>query len=382
MTALSSVGGSRFLQRGQFARWTSVLGLAWGLSLVPLPAVAANIPMGVVFAGEKVVGTLPLANTGAQAVFFVAAASDCPCLTVQAEPAVVAARQSQELAFTYLSQNTGRFVVQVDLQGAEPGKVLASHSVTGIVAARSWVIRAPELLAKAGAIDPVVVDLRSAEKFDKARLPRSLNLQPFALKSHKEWKSRTLVLVDEGHAPAELMAQVAALRTAGFGDVRALEGGIAAWVRQGGSVEGVEDHAVEVAQITPVEFTRSQRNGRWRVVEVAGRDSVSAAVPGAEMVDRWPDLDALLGHLIPSPAGALPQRTLVIAPDLETYAHIEKRFGAFDTTGLFYLRGGREALLQFRALQTATAVGPAPTASTQTRGAAPSGRGGCGVCPH
>jgi len=342
--------------------------------LVAACACAETIPLGVVFADEKVPGTLPLANRGSQEAFLLEATSDCPCLTIQAEPAPLAAGQRRELPYAYLSQSTGRFVVQVGLLGQDR-KLIDSHTVTGFVARRSWVIRATELLAKPEA---VVVDMRLPVQFAQARLPRSLNLQTFALKSHKEWQNRTLILVDEGHAPAELMAEVAALRAAGFGDVRALEGGVAAWARQGGPLEGSADLPVQIAQITPAQFARSQAAGRWRVIEVAP----DAALPGSECVASWKELEPLLGRLPTPPAGALPQRTLLIAPDLETYAHIEKRFGALDTAGLFYLEGGARALQQFRALQAAIVSGPAPTATTHTRSTAPASRAGCGVCPH
>ena len=344
--------------------------------LVAACVCAETIPLGVVFADEKVPGTLPLTNRGSQEAFLLEATSDCPCLTIQAEPALLAAGQRRELPYEYLSPSTGRFVVQVGLLGQDR-KLIDSHTVTGFVARRSWVIRATELLAKPEA---VVVDLRLPVQFAQARLPRSLNLQAFALKSHKEWKNRTLILVDEGHAPAELMAEVAALRAAGFGDVRALAGGVAAWARQGGPLEGTADLPVQIAQITPAQFTRSQAAGRWRVIEIA--PDAAAAYPGAEVVADRKALEPLLGHLPSPPPGALPQRTLVIAPDMETYAHIEKRFGSFDTAGLYYLQGGSRALRQFRSLQKAIAAGPAPTATTHTRTTAPAARSGCGVCPH
>ena len=339
-------------------------------------ASAATIPLGVVFADENVPGTLLFTNPGPQEAFLLEATSDCPCLTVQAEPAPLPAGQSRRLPYVYFSKNTGRFVVQVSLHDQER-KVVGTHTVTGFVAQRSWVIRATELLAKPEA---VVVDLRIPTKFAQARLPRSLNLQAFALKSHKEWKNRTLILVDEGHDPTELMAEVAALRAAGFGDVRALDGGVAAWARQGGPLEGTADLPVQIAQISPSQFARSQAAGRWRVIEVS--PEAAAAFPDAEVVARWTGLESLLGQLPKPPPGALPQRTLVIAPDLETYAHIEKRFGALDTAGLFYLLGGSRALQQFRSLQAAIVPGSAPTATTHTRTIAPASRSGCGVCPH
>lgn len=335
-------GGPRCPQRG-FRRLPALgLGLAVAFACGLVSASAATIPLGVVFTGEKAGGTVPLVNAGSQEVFFVEAVSDCPCLTVQAESAVVPAGQSRALPYTYLSKDTGRFAVQVKLQGAEPGAVLATHRLTGFVAERSWLIRAAELATDKARSDQVVVDLRAPHLFAQARLPRSVNQEAFALKTRTQWKNRPIVLVDEGCAPADLLAEVAALRAAGFREVRALEGGLAAWVRNGGVLEGVAVSAAEVAQILPAQFARSSRSNEWRVIDLAtaGDDA------GAELM-RLPVV----------PPGRLPPRVLVVG-DESAYARIEGRCGASNVSRLFYLRGGPVALAEFYTRQVAMAAGP------------------------
>ncbi len=317
------------------------LGLAAAAMAPSCPA--ATVPLGVVFAGERATGTLPLPNPGPAEAFFVGAESGCPCLRIQAEPALLPPGAAEELPFAYQSDDTGRFSVQVKLHGAEPDTVLAVHSVTGVVAERSWLVRAPELIDRREGNGVLVIDVRTPQQFARARIPRSVNQPLFGLKTSTQWRDRALVLVDEGSAPAELLAEARALRTAGFREVRVLEGGLASWVRHGGPLDGVGTLAAEVAQILPAQFERSRRTHEWQVIDLSSG--------GEAALDGFARLPSV-------PAGRLAPLVLVVG-DEGAYARVEKRCGPSRVASLFYLKGGGAALQEFRTQQAALAAGPA-----------------------
>ena len=78
----------------------------------------------------------------------------------------------------------------------------------------------------------VVIDLRAAEDFQRARIPGARHLPAAELATRiselTKLKGRPLVLV--GSRPA---AAIRALRTAGFTEIVQLKGGMAAWLEAG-----------------------------------------------------------------------------------------------------------------------------------------------------
>lgn len=85
---------------------------------------------------------------------------------------------------------------------------------------------------------PVWVDIRSADAYARCRIPGSLNVPPFQIKTMGFLRGRPVVLVNDGFAISSTRELVVQLQGAGFSSIRYLCGGIQEWVETGGSVEG------------------------------------------------------------------------------------------------------------------------------------------------
>ena len=72
----------------------------------------------------------------------------------------------------------------------------------------------------------VLVDVRDANDFEKFRIPGSLNIPFFALKTKTFLKKKSLVMINEGFSYSRLEQGCLRLRNAGFASVSILDGGL------------------------------------------------------------------------------------------------------------------------------------------------------------
>ncbi|MBW2064877.1 MAG: hypothetical protein JRJ03_08075 [Deltaproteobacteria bacterium] len=83
----------------------------------------------------------------------------------------------------------------------------------------------------------ILVDVRRREDFEKYRIPGSINIPLFALKTKTYLKSKHLVLVNEGYSWSQLEQECAHLRKSGF-KVWLLDGGLYYWKQMKGPLHG------------------------------------------------------------------------------------------------------------------------------------------------
>ncbi|MDD2763157.1 MAG: DUF1573 domain-containing protein [Opitutaceae bacterium] len=337
--------------------------------------------LGVVFQGEETVFELSYANAGQQPVWVVDATSSCECLVGRFAPVQVAPGGTARLRFAYRSDVGGRFSVNVQVRGPEASEVFGTYTVTGFVAEKAWLLPVARLLGPDRMPDVVIVDTRSPDKFARGHLPRSLNLPAFAIKSRRDLRERPLVLVDEGFAPALLLEEADKLRRQGFRQLFVLDGGLAAWIRQGGPVEGPGSTALAMASLSAADFVRTSPGAEWHVVEIKGPGNTLASPASAARVDRWEDLARVLPALSRASAGRQLPRILVIAPDAATSDRIEARFGGRYPAPLFYLSDGRSALEAYLQAQAASSSNPRQIVQVRPARGQPVVAGGCNTCP-
>jgi rhodanese-related sulfurtransferase len=296
----------------------------------------------------------------------------------------VAAGSTAKISCTYRSAKTGTVAVDVVVMGKTGDTPVAVISIAGFVADKTW-LRSPADVAAAAATGPVLVDTRSAARFAALHIPRALNVPVFALKTRSELRTREVVLVDDGFEPAVLLAEASVLRAQGFPRVWVLDGGMAAWLRQGLAVEGTETavRSLAVTEVTPAEFLRARSEGVWQAVGVG-------ALPGANLDELFPagigyakrpeDVDSALTAMPAQTEGRARARILVISAANISPVGIEAHLAKGTSAPLFYLRGGLAALETFQAQQIALAANNGQLSQTKTARRTPMVSGACGSC--
>ncbi len=111
-----------------------------------------------------------------------------------------------------------------------------------------------------------VIDLRTSDKYQRCRLPDSLNMTPVEARAKSFLKNGQVLLVDEGWGRRDTERACAAIRKAGNAGCHILFGGINAWVHSGNRTDGPGISPGKLTVITPREFLAVRGLDSWVVL--------------------------------------------------------------------------------------------------------------------
>lgn len=208
------------------------------------------------------------------------------------------------------------------------------------------------LLMKKSKQDILFVDVRDREAFDRLRIPGSIHIPVYALKTKIFLRDKSFVLVSEGYPNASLEQTCKALRDAGFARASILSGGLRSWIQKKGPVEGDAFSAREVTRVPPKAFFAQKESPHWLVVTVSdsGASARETLIPGALTLPPQGDprkFVAALKALINSKPGS-PQLSILICDEKgESYEGMERGIRQQEVNQVFYLDGGLRAYRAF-----------------------------------
>ncbi|THB74618.1 MAG: rhodanese-like domain-containing protein [Gammaproteobacteria bacterium] len=109
----------------------------------------------------------------------------------------------------------------------------------------------------------IKIDIRPSEQFEKFHITGSINLNPFELKGKNYLKAKQLVIIDSGYRFDQVESLAEDLKSKGFKSVKILDGGLTAWTRYGGRVDGDIIEARKVNRISAQEYEIQQKYRGW-----------------------------------------------------------------------------------------------------------------------
>lgn len=196
----------------------------------------------------------------------------------------------------------------------------------------------------------ILVDVRRKDRFDAFRIPGSINLPLFAVKTKTFLKTTPLVLLNEGFNLSELKRACQELRDAGF---RAwfLNGGLNAWKEGGASLEGDPFAQRGLNQILPSEFFRAKSGDRWIVIDVSAPpiSAVRSPVPQSISMpfgDERRFMEAF-GRAVERQNEARFLPILIFNEEGDQYDRIEEVIQKTGARHVFYLKGGLKVYKSF-----------------------------------
>jgi rhodanese-related sulfurtransferase len=198
----------------------------------------------------------------------------------------------------------------------------------------------------------LLIDIRSREDFEKVRIPGSLNIPLYAVKTKNFLKSKQLVLVEEGFRYGRLVEECGRLREAGF-KVFILNGGLNYWNRKKLPMEGDLFALGAFNKISPSSFFQERDFDHWVLIDISNP-------PGAIPDSFLPDVQQLpftsedkndLADFV-FKMGQLqdhhPSRVLVLFNEEgEVYEDVEKAIRLKDFPHIFFLEGGSKGVETF-----------------------------------
>ncbi len=119
-----------------------------------------------------------------------------------------------------------------------PSTVLKIHKFTDFLITPK---RLKNLLSKRSKI--IFVDIRPRSEFERVRIPGSLHMEIYTIKTKNFLKENDIIVVANGYRLAMLLGECSRLKNLGFKSIRVLYGGIQSWINSGGKVEGIDSYA-------------------------------------------------------------------------------------------------------------------------------------------
>jgi len=339
-------------------------------------ASTSGAPLGVVHKGDQTLLALTYVNPGKTSVRIDRIAASCDCLEVLDKPAEVAPGGVFTVHVVHHALNVGSVDVDVKLLAGASNAVIADFPVRGFIADPSWSVTREEAQARG----TVLIDTRAPGPFARIHAARAVNIPAFAIKARRDLKRSRIVLVDDGVEPADALDVVASLRKLGFAGAFALEGGLPGWIRGGGAVEGPDRTVLGSARVSAADFFRSSRDTNWRIVGLGETLPASLGIGEAYPLDRPENLEGALGALSKSWGNESAPHILIISPGDGVHARLEARLGAARGLPVYYLKGGADALVRFRAQQIDAASNTGALARSLTRTETPAIASHCASC--
>jgi len=200
--------------------------------------------------------------------------------------------------------------------------------------------------------DILFIDARDREAFEKFRIPGSIHIPLYALKTKAFLKDKPLVLVSEGYPNFALEQTCKGLRDAGFTKTSILNGGLRCWLQNKGPIAGDAFASHEVSRLPPKDFFSQKDSPEWLVITVSrsAAGSSQPLIPGALHLP-WegnPSKFASALKAIINDKARSPLLSVLVCDERgEKYESIDRAVQREEIRKVFYLKGGMEAYQAF-----------------------------------
>lgn len=214
--------------------------------------------------------------------------------------------------------------------------------------------------------DFILIDVRNPNEFEKFRIPGSVNIPLFALKTKTFLKSKPLVLINEGHRYKQLREECAILSETGF-TISILDGGLYQWRRKGGPLEGDVFAQRELNEISPQTFFAGKGYENWMVIDVSkspfslplspgfgGEGGGEGAVPKVIRIPFANDSKEFISKLKSATKNHSEKEfasILICDEKGKIYEEIERQIQIAGIQDVLYLKGGLEGYKAFEKQQ-------------------------------
>ena len=368
--------------------WAGLLGAGASCAWAAEPMEAYRF--GTAEIHSRLTNQFRLRNAGSELMEVRSATASCDCVTVQRWDPYVEAGATGAVEILFAPDQAGEVDYRVRVATSSPDQPEIEFAIQGLVVAaprsradRDWALyleteEAGKLIQDPGGA--MWVDVRSAQAHDRLRIPGSLQIPLYAVKTKGFLRGRPVVLVDDGHGSPALEEECRRLREMGHSDLSIWYGGLNAWRRRGGRLEGGDGAGVD--RVPPLALNDIAYAADWLVVDAGGEET--RRVDGAVAISFDASKKDEFSSALAAAVQARPQvASVLIATETgEDYGAMAEAVGKVDAFA-FYLEGGWTAWEAHRQMMGAIQHGR--TIVSQSTGTGAGGvrvrPGGCGGCP-
>ena len=207
----------------------------------------------------------------------------------------------------------------------------------------SLAVTAKELLNQTKSNEMVLVDIRSPVEFERLRIPGSINVTLYAIKTKAFLKTQPFVLVNAGFQWRDLENECHRLQKNGF-EPAILVGGLVAWHSEGAPLEGDRLLITAYREVSAYIFFHEKDYVNIKVVDVSPKPSPDSQklFPGNVHVNN---IESLLKHVKRKDPG---YRILVLFNEhSDPDEKFEKALKKAGISNVFCLEGGLNGYRRF-----------------------------------
>ncbi|WP_321417242.1 rhodanese-like domain-containing protein [uncultured Desulfobacter sp.] len=165
------------------------------------------------------------------------------------------------------------------VQGPAGKETVQGTTTAGIAVHADLLVTAMDVLKKERAGKrPMLIDVRNKADFESFRIPGSINLPLFAVKTKSMFKQASIVLLNEGYALSPLIRECEILREKGF-DAFVLFGGLTAWKNSNGLIDGNYFEIKKVNQVPARIWFSERKTNCWISIDASNYTPLETAPP-------------------------------------------------------------------------------------------------------
>lgn len=202
----------------------------------------------------------------------------CSCISVSQWTAYIEPGVTSAVEILFTPDRVGKVDYRVYVKTSDPKRPDIEYAIQGVVTSapharvdRDWSLylnmeEAAEAVQKPEGI--LWVDIRNKEAVERARIPDSIQIPLYAIKTKSFLRGRRVVVIDEGYGSRVVDSECRRLREMGFSDLWVWYGGLNAWRVLGGELEGGGETGIR--QLPPIALADIQHATDWMVVAAYG----------------------------------------------------------------------------------------------------------------
>ncbi len=194
----------------------------------------------------------------------------------------------------------------------------------------------------------ILIDVRAKDKFEKFRIPGSVNIPLYAIKTKPFLKAKTIVLVNNGFQYTQLEKECSRLIGQGF-KPKILTGGLNYWKNEKGPLEGDPFAQKQINKVSAREFFQGKDLKNLFVINASKEKSEVAKelLPNSVHMPESSSLSPLCLERAKRTGETQDSPILIFTKDGKGYGRIEKAAKQAELKNVFYLEGGLDSYSRF-----------------------------------
>ncbi len=183
-----------------------------------------------------------------------------------------------------------------------------------------------------------LVDIRNRQEFEKVKIPGSINIPLYFIKTKPFLKNRSIVLINGGYPDTMLEKECLYLRQNNF-KASVLQGGLLAWYKEKGPIEGDLLLLKDYRHISPAQFYREKDRKNRLIIDTSEKQNPESKNLIPETI-HVPLIKLLTSLCLRGKQGS---DIIIFNENGDNYDRIDRILNKAGCKNVFYLKGGLNA---------------------------------------